>query len=344
MYTLTRPILIFLCLGVAALVLFPLVGSEFYVGLLIRIMILSIFAISLDLLIGYTGLISFGHAAFFGIGGYTLAIFFQDADSINFWIALVLVLSCSALVALLVGWISIRASGVYFIMLTLAFAQMFYYFFFESPDFGGDDGIFLFSKPEILIGSTSLIDLEDEHNFYYFVLAWMVAVYLILSMILKAPFGHVIVAIKANESRVRALGYPVQRYKLVSFVIAGTLAGIAGFLEAAHTGYVTPAYLGWHESGIVMVIVILGGMGTLFGPILGAFVIVLLQDFLPNFTEHWQLLMGGIIIAVVLFLPKGIAGLLYRLSNRLFTSKEYADVSQNSGDTPATVDVREQSL
>lgn len=330
MHATNLPVLILVCLGALALALFPMIGDDYYIGLLTKIMILSIFAVSLDLLIGYTGLVSFGHAAFFGIGGYTLAIFFQDADSINYWSALGLVVGCTALAALLIGWICIRTSGVYFIMLTLAFAQMFYYFFFESPHFGGDDGIFLFSKPEVSIGSMTLIDLEDEHNFYYFVLAWLVAIYLFLSMILKAPFGHVIVAIKANEQRVKALGYPTHRYKLVSFVIAGTLAGIAGFLEAAHTGYVTPAYMNWHESGIVMVIVILGGMGTLFGPIIGAFVVVLLQDFLPDLTEHWQLLMGAIIIAVVLFLPKGIAGLLYRLCEHFYP----AQASQPPPDEP----------
>tara|TARA_R110002095_G_scaffold197188_1_gene176186 strand:+ start:829 stop:1944 length:1116 start_codon:yes stop_codon:yes gene_type:complete len=329
MHTANRPILILLSLGALALALFPIIGDDYYIGLLIKIMILAIFAVSLDLLIGYTGLISLGHAVFFGLGGYVLAIFFQDADSINYWTALALVLSCSATGALLIGWLCIRTSGVYFIMLTLAFAQMFYYFLFESPHFGGDDGIFLFSKPELSLGATILLDLEDEHNFYYFVLAWLVAIYLILSMILRAPFGQVIVAIKANEQRVKALGYPTQRYKLVSFMIAGTLAGLAGFLEAAHTGYVTPAYMSWHESGMVMVIVILGGMGTLFGPIMGAFVVVLLQDFLPNLTEHWQLLMGAIIIAVVLFLPKGIAGLLYRLCER-FSSTGVADPRPNT--------------
>ncbi len=347
MHKINRPILMLLCLGALALALFPMLGDEYYIGLLTKIMILSIFVVSLDLLIGYTGLISFGHAAFFGIGGYVLAIFFQDADSINYWSALFLVLGCTALVGLLIGWLCIRTSGVYFIMLTLAFAQMFYYFFFESPHFGGDDGIFLFSKPEVTLGSIRLFDLEDEHSFYYFVLAWLVAIYLLLSMILKAPFGHVIVAIKANEPRVRALGYPTQRYKLVSFVIAATLAGLAGFLEAAHTGYVTPAYLSWHESGIAMVIVILGGMGTLFGPIIGAFVVVLLQDWLPNLTEHWQLLMGAIIIAVVLFLPQGIAGLLYRLCEYFWPStaepNRLTDPKLTTDDNPSQADVKELS-
>lgn len=317
MHTVTRPVVIFLCLCLLLLLLFPMVGSPFYTGLVTKIMILSIFTISLDLLIGFTGLVSFGHAAFFGIGAYLLAILFGDLEQINYWWSLTLTLSLTGLAALLVGWLCIRTSGIYFIMLTLAFAQMFFYFFFESPQFGGDDGIFMMNKPEITLATRQLVDLDNEHHFYYFVLAWLVGVYLFLSMILRAPFGHVLIAIKANEQRVRALGYSTPHYKLVSFVIAGTIAGLAGFLEAAHTSFVTPAYLGWHESGMAIMMVILGGMGTLFGPVIGTFIVVLLQDFLPEFTEHWKLIMGGIIIFVVLFLPNGIAGLIYSVSNRL---------------------------
>ncbi|WP_207061362.1 branched-chain amino acid ABC transporter permease [Motiliproteus sp. SC1-56] len=335
MHRMTRPLQLLLLLGAVALALFPLGGSEFYVGLLTKIMILAIFALSLDLLIGYTGLISFGHAAFFGVGGYTLAIVFQNAETIPFWSALLWVLGASALAALAIGWISIRTSGIYFIMLTLAFAQMLYYFFFESPRFGGDDGIFLFATPEVSLGSFTL-NLQSGHNLYYFVLGWMLVVYLLLRMVLKAPFGHVLVAIKANEQRVRALGYATGRYKLVSFVIAGALAGLAGFLEAIHTGYITPAYLSWHESGLVMVIVILGGMGTLYGPILGTFAIVLLQDYLPNLTEHWQLLMGAIIIAVVLLLPGGIASLLQRLCDRLFAGRASEASGENNASAPSS--------
>ncbi|MCW8902488.1 branched-chain amino acid ABC transporter permease [Sedimenticola sp.] len=319
MHTVTRPIIIFLCLCLVLLLLFPMVGSVFYTGLVTKIMILSIFTISLDLLIGFTGLVSFGHAAFFGIGAYLLAILFGDLEHINYWWSLTLTLSLTGLAALLVGWLCIRTSGIYFIMLTLAFAQMFFYFFFESPRFGGDDGIFMMNKPEITLATRQLVDLDNEHDFYYFVLAWLVGVYLFLSMILRAPFGHVLIAIKANEQRVRALGYSTPHYKLVSFVIAGTIAGLAGFLEAAHTSFITPAYLGWHESGMAIMMVILGGMGTLFGPVIGTFIVVLLQDFLPNFTEHWKLIMGGIIIFVVLFLPNGIAGLIYSISNRFFS-------------------------
>ena len=318
-----------------ALLLFPLFGSEFYVGLLSRIIILAIFAMSLDLLIGYTGLVSFGHAAFFGIGGYALAIAFQDASVIHLWQALPLSLAAAALAALLVGWISIRTSGIYFIMITLAFAQMFFYYFFESPSYGGDDGIFLFLKPVLMVGAEDILKLDQENNFYYFALSCLVAGYLLLTMILRAPFGKVITAIKANEHRVCALGYSVNRYKLVSFVIAGTLAGLAGFLEGAHSGYVNPSYMSWHESGIAIAIVVLGGMGTLYGPVVGAFIIVLLQDFLPSLTEHWQLLFGGILISVVLFLPHGAISLLPRILALLRTKQ--------SEDSPPEEDPRESA-
>ncbi|MCF6178816.1 MAG: branched-chain amino acid ABC transporter permease [Geopsychrobacter sp.] len=318
----TRNLSLFMAL--VALVLFPLFGSSFYVGLVTRIFIVAIFALSLDLLIGYTGLVSFGHAAFFGIGGYALAIAFQDAAVIHIWQALPLSLAAAGLAALVVGWISIRTSGVYFIMITLAMAQMFFYYFFESSRFGGDDGIFLFFKPVLMIGSEDILKLDHENNFYYFALACLVSGYLFLVMILRAPFGKVITAIKANEHRVRALGYSTNGYKLVSFVIAGTLAGLAGFLEGAHTGYVNPSYMSWHESGVCIAIVILGGMGTLYGPIVGAFIIVLLQNFLPELTGHWQLLLGGIVIAVVLFLPRGATSLFPRII-AFFRSKQKID-------------------
>ena len=303
-----------LLLALLVLALIPMFVSGFYVGLVSRILILAILAMSLDLLIGFTGLVSFGHAAFYGIGAYALGIAFQNAEVIPLWQALPLSLAAAALAALAIGWVSVRTSGIYFIMITLAFAQMFFYFFFESPRFGGDDGIFLFLKPVLMVGSEDLLNLDRDNNFYYFTLTCLVLSFLFLKMILRAPFGRVITAISANEHRVQALGYATNRYKLVSFVVAGTLAGLAGFLEAAHTGYINPAYLSWHESGVVIAIVILGGMGTLYGPVLGAFMVVLLQNFLPELTPHWQLLFGGIIIAVVLFLPHGVASLFPRIA------------------------------
>ena len=298
---------------VGALAIFPWMGAEFYVDLVVRLMILSIFAVSLDLLVGHTGLVSFGHAAFFGLAGYVLALITPDTGPISLWYALACCLAVSAIAALAIGWFSVRTSGIYFIMITLAFSQMLYYFLSESSAFGGSDGIFVFFRPQIAIGAIEILDLNDPRVFYYFVLVSLAASYALLATILQAPFGQVLRGIRVNEGRTRALGYATQRYKLVSFVIAGTLAGLAGFLEATHTGYISPGHLGWHESGTALIVVILGGMGTLYGPVLGAFAFGLLQNWFQDVTEHWLLAMGVFVILVVLLMPGGIAGMAQRL-------------------------------
>lgn len=312
-----RPVLVFLLFGLAGLTAFPWVGESFYIELVMRMMIFGIFAMSLDLLIGFTGLVSFGHAAFFGLAGYLLAIVTPESGPVSIWLALPVCLLGAASAALVIGWFSVRTSGIYFIMITLAFAQMLYYFFNENSDLGGSDGIFIFYKPTITIAGFTLLDLDNHYTFYYFVLFSLVAAYLFLRILLNSPFGQVIRGIRANEARTRALGFATFRYKLVSFVIAGTLAGYAGFLEGVHGGIMSPAHLGWHESGLVMMMVILGGIGTLYGPVLGAFAMVFLQDWFQDLTEHWLLLMGGFVIAVVLFLPHGIAGLVQQISDLL---------------------------
>ena len=212
----------------------------------------------------------------------------------------------------MIGWFSVRTSGIFFIMITLAFAQMFFYYFNENNDLGGSDGIFIFSKPQVTLVGFEIIDLANPTTVYYFVLGSLVVCYLLLAVILKAPFGQVIQAIRANEHRTRALGYNTHRYKLVAFVLAGTMAGFAGFLEAVATGIVSPGHLHWHQSGIVMMLVILGGIGTLYGPVLGAFVLGMLQDQVQEMTEYWHLVQGIFVVLVVLLLPDGIAGLLRR--------------------------------
>ena len=313
----SRPLLTLLILIIAILTIFPFFGDEFYQELVIRLMIMGIFAMSLDLLIGYTGLVSFGHAAFFGLSGYMLAIITPETEAVSIWIALPFCLLVTALAALVIGWFSVRTSGIYFIMITLAFAQMFYYYFNENQYLGGSDGIFIFYKPTFFISDIQILDLNNPQNFYYFVLISLIFSYLILSVILQSPFGQVIRGVLANEKRTRALGFNTQHYNLVSFVIAGTLAGFAGFLEAAASGIISPAHLGWHESGTIMMVVILGGMGTLYGPVRGAFVMGFLQDYLQEiWSAHWLLLLGIFIIVVVLFLPKGIAGLFSQTVNR----------------------------
>lgn len=298
------------CAALSVLAAFPWIGGEFYVDLVVRLMILAIFAMSLDLLIGYTGLVSFGHAAFFGIAGYTLASLTPAAAPPNLVVVLPAALVASALAATVIGYLSLRTAGVGFIMITLAFAQMLYYVANESRAFGGSDGVLILFRPELTLQGRPLLDLEDPTVFYYLVLACLAGVLLLLRSLVRAPFGRVIRAIRIDDRRTRALGFATGRYKLASFVIAGTLAGLAGFLEAAHGGYVSPGALSWHQSGLVMVVVILGGMGTLYGPILGAFAFGLLQDQVQDWTEHTGLVVGLFVIAMVLLAPRGLAGLL----------------------------------
>jgi branched-chain amino acid transport system permease protein len=295
-------------LGAAlALALFPLVGSTFYLQLVTKIMIMAIFAMSLDLLVGYTGLVSLGHAAYFGLGAYTLWALSPQYEASPIWLSLPAAILAAGIAALVIGVFVLRTSGIYFIMATLAFAQMLYSFVSESDLFGGSDGVYVYMKPDAL-----LIDLEETKQFYWFVLAVLVGTYLFLRTLLNSLFGQVIVGIRTNERRMRALGYPVFRYKLASFVVAGALAGLAGYLAAAQFGFVNPELLGWHRSGDALMMVILGGMGSLFGPVVGAFVLVLLQELFSDLTKHWLLLMGAFVVAAVLLLPNGISGLLQR--------------------------------
>jgi branched-chain amino acid transport system permease protein len=311
-----RPILLFLGIAAIGLAILPFVGERFHVQLTTQMMILAIFAMSLDLLVGFAGLISLGHAAFYGLAGYSLAILTRDFGLTSMWATLPLTLACCGTAALVIGWLSIRTSGIYFIMVTLAFAQMAYYFFNDVKGFGGSDGLYVNTKPVLSVADTVILSLQNRTTLYYFVFASLLGTFLFLWVLLRSPFGRVITAIGLNEGRTRALGFATMRYKLVAFVIAGILAGLAGYVGAAQFGYVNPAHLGWRESGRVLMVVILGGSGTLFGPAIGAFVFIVMEDVLSSLTEHWLLLMGGFVIAVVLFLPNGLAGLLLRLTGK----------------------------
>ena len=306
------PVRIALLVGAVALALFPLVGAAFYLQLVAKIMILAIFAMSLDLLVGFTGLVSLGHAAFFGLGSYTLMLLSPEYQAANFWLSLLAAMVVAGLAALVVGALVLRTSGVYFIMVTLAFAQMFFYFATGSKKLGGSDGAYIYVKPDAAILGWTPFNLGSRVQFYYVVLVAMLGTYGLLRVVLRSLFGHAIRGIRANEHRMRALGFSVFRYKLASFVLAGALAGAAGHLAAAQYGYVSPDLLGWQQSGSVLMMVILGGMGTLFGPVLGAFALVLLQDFFADLTKHWLLPMGLFIILAVLVLPQGLGGLALR--------------------------------
>ncbi|MEK7820843.1 MAG: branched-chain amino acid ABC transporter permease, partial [Pseudomonadota bacterium] len=247
----------------------------------------------------------------------TLAWFVNKAGITDLAVVLPAALATSALAALMIGWLAIRTRGVYFIMLTLALAQMLYYFFKDQRYWGGTDGMNILAKPRLAVGDVVLLNLGDRVTLYYVTLVLLVGVFAFLAVLLRSPFGRALVGIKVNEDRMRAVGYDVARLKLAAFVIAGMLAGLAGFLEATRSSFVNPAHLSWHESGLVLVMVLLGGMGTLYGPVVGAAVLVLLEDNVSGLWDHWLLIMGFFVILLVLFLPNGIAGLTDGIARRL---------------------------
>jgi branched-chain amino acid transport system permease protein len=309
MRPLSKPLLWALVAALIALAVFPQFAERYYVQLATKMIVMGIFALSLDLLVGYTRLVSLGHAAFFGLAGYALAVIQRDLGLVSLWTTLPLTIAVTALVALLVGALAIRTSGIYFIMVTLAIAQMLYYLANDTKWLGGSDGMFVNAKPSAELFGFELFDLKNRVTFYYFALGALAASFILGRMMLVSLFGRVIDAIRCNEPRTRALGFTTWRYKLAMFTIAGAVAGLAGYIGAAQDGIVNPAFLSWHQSGQALVIVILGGMGTLYGPVVGAFALIALEDAAASLTEHWLLLIGVFVIAVVLFLPRGIASL-----------------------------------
>jgi branched-chain amino acid transport system permease protein len=296
-----------LVMALALLASFPFTGATFYTELATTVMILAIFAMSLDLLVGYTGLVSFGHAAFFGIGAYTLGLLAPKYDAANLWLTLPAAMLAAGLAALAVGVFVVRAKGIYFIMVTLAFAQMFYFVFHDTRFGGGSDGISMNFKPVASIGGFLPFDLASATHAYYFVFATMLLVFVFLQVLLRSAFGRALQGIRSNEQRMRSLGFPVYRYKLASFTLAGALAGLAGYLSAMQFGFVNPEIISWHQSGNVLLMLILGGLGSLYGAIVGAFAFVALRELYQSVTTHWQLLLGATIILLVMFLPGGLA-------------------------------------
>ncbi len=313
--TLPRSVQFVLLLGLVALLAFPFVGSNFYIDMVNRMMILAIFAMSLDLLQGVTGLVSLGHAAYFGLAGYALAFLTSQDTPVSLYTSLPLAIGASALAALIIGFLVVRTHGIYFIMVTMAFAQMVFFAFFDNKMLGGSDGIFLNFKPDAV-----LIDLENKQVFYFFTLACLVGVYAFLRRLLWSPLGRALSGIRVNEHRMRALGFGTFSHKLAAFTLAGALAGLAGYLWAAQSGFVNPELMGFHMSAHAIMMVILGGMGNFAGAIVGAFSFeVLLHLFkdLPDVGtfktgKHWQMWMGLFIVALIVFAPKGILGLIHR--------------------------------
>jgi branched-chain amino acid transport system permease protein len=294
-------------LGFAALVVlvavFPRFAGSYPVTLLQEILIWGVFAMSLDLLMGYAGMVSFGHSAFFGIGGYTAALLLGGSPGAL--AALVAPAGAAALAALVIGVFSIRVSGVYFIMLTLAFSQMFYAVTFQAAWLGAEDGIVGVPRPRILG-----VDLAPQAVFHVYLLLVVVLAAAFLWGVVRSPFGHVLRGIHDNEARMQAVGYAVQRYKLLAFVLAGVVAGLAGSLYTQLVGSITPDAFLWTTSGEALLMVIIGGTGTLGGAVIGAAAFILLQSLVSSYTERWMLILGLTFILFVLFAPGGFVGVL----------------------------------
>jgi branched-chain amino acid transport system permease protein len=303
-----------------ALAVAPLVLETYYQELVIKIVIYAIFALSLELLAGTTGLVSLGHAAFFGIGAYVTALAAPQSEPGSLLVLIPLAMLAAAGYALLVGALSLRTKEVYFIMVTLAFAQMAYFVFHDTPIGGGSDGMYLMMRPALKAGAATLVDLEQPRHLYFLALGLLVLCYGFLALLLRSRFGHALAGIRINEQRMRAAGFQTYRYKLAAFVLAGALAGMAGFLSVAKNGVVNPELLSWHESGAVLMMIILGGLGSLRGAVIGAAAFVLLKEFyssealLGALAGRWQLTLGLTMIACVALLPKGLIGLGRRLT------------------------------
>jgi branched-chain amino acid transport system permease protein len=293
----------------AALLLLPLYAQfahdRFLLTLFTRIVILAIAAVSLNLILGFGGMMSFGHAAYLGIGGYAVGILAFEGVNSGF-VQWPVAIAASALFALVIGALSLRTRGVYFIMITLAFAQMAYYIVAGLARYGGDDGLTIRSRSQFF----APINLTDRVQFYYICLALLFATLYLVWRLVNSRFGLVIQGARSNDTRMRAIGFPTYRYKLVCFVIAGTLCGLAGALIANHTDFVSPAMMYWTRSGDLIIMVVLGGMGSVVGPVFGAIALLLLEEVLSGITEYWQIILGPLLLLVVLFARGGIGGLL----------------------------------
>jgi len=280
----------------------PALGLEFYVSFVRRVMIFALAATSLNLVLGYGGMVALGHAAFMGAGAYTVAILGASGIHSALW-AWPAAILCAAVLAAITGAISLRTRGVYFIMITLAFAQMIYYLFISLRQYGGDDGLSM-AAPTRLPG----VDLARDGHFYYVVLVLFVLVCLGVSRLVRSRFGMALQGVRENEVRMQALGYPVYRIKLVAFVLSGALAGLAGALLANHNLFVSPAMMHWTQSANLLIMVLVGGLGLRLGGVAGAAVMLSLEEALRMWTDYWHLPMGVLLLLVVLFAPRGLAG------------------------------------
>jgi branched-chain amino acid transport system ATP-binding protein/branched-chain amino acid transport system permease protein len=311
-----RPAVVIVLAGllVAALVL-PFFVGTYGIKFATRVLVLAVFVVSLDFLIGITGLVSFGHAMFLGFGAYAVYFVSPTDAPANAFIAFPLAMLAAGALAAVVGAVAVLTRGFYFIMVTLAFGEMMFSLFHDTRFAGGSDGAYINVKPEFAFGAVRLLDLEHRVSFYYVCLGLLVAVYLGLLALARGPFGRVLQGIRWNEARTGALGFNTYAYKLASFTAAGAVGGLAGALFATIDGYVTPDLFGWRQSGLAIMMVVLGGVGTLFGPILGAMLYAGVEEVLKTgslvgrVADHWSLALGVFLIAAVLAAPRGLGGL-----------------------------------
>jgi branched-chain amino acid transport system permease protein len=301
-------ILTAIVIGLCAVVPFlaPALGEPFYVIVFARIMIWAIAAVSLNLIMGYGGMISFGHAVYLGIGGYTIGILaFHGVN--NAWIQWPLGIGICALISLIFGAISLRTRGVYFIMITLALAQMIFFLSVSAERYGSDDGLNILARSDF---GLPFYNLSDKLTMYYTIFAFLLLSVFVSWRLIHSRFGVVMRAAKSNDTRVQAVGVSTYRYRLTAFVIAGVMCGIAGMLQANLENFVSPDMMNWPRSGELIFMVVLGGMSTLFGPVTGAFVFLMLSEILATWTIHWHIIFGPFLVLVVIFARGGIAGLL----------------------------------
>jgi len=308
----TRVVAAVVLAGFALLPLYAeIVGNSFVLSLGTRILVMALAAASLNLILGYGGMVSFGHAAYLGVGGYVVGILAYHGVT-SAWVQWPIAVGLSAVVALVIGALSLRTRGLYFIMITLAFAQMIHYVGVGLYDYGGDDGLTLNARSDF----GGLPNLDSRPQFYYLCFALLLVALYLMYRLVGSRFGQVIRGSKSNDARMHAIGFPTMRYRLAAFVIAGAVCGLAGVLLANQADFISPATMHWTRSGDLIVMVVLGGMGTLMGPVYGALTVLALEESLSSLTHYWKIIFGPFLVLVVLFGRGGIAGLISRWERR----------------------------
>jgi branched-chain amino acid transport system permease protein len=284
--------------------------QPFYVTFFTRIMVFGLASLSLALILGYAGLVSFGHALYLGVGAYTVGIMSFHGIT-NGWAHLGATLGVSALIAILTGLVCLRTSGIGFIMITLAFAQMFFFLVVSLKVYGGDDGLPLSGRSDF-----GALDLENSRVFYYVVFFLLIGFLYGAHRLVKSPFGMVLRGCKSNERRMLALGFPTLRYKLAAYVLSSMVCGVAGLLLGNLTKFASPEYMSWVRSGDLIVMIVIGGMNSLFGAVVGAVALLSLEEVLSSYTQHWMVILGPLIVIIVLVAKQGLYGSLVQWENR----------------------------